>query len=124
MEIEDISITHSIIPDESGIKPKIGYIQVRFPLDENYKPSEDPKTIFERSLKFETYINNKVNFKVNYHVDPTPILDQTICGIPTSNKWEIIFSTKIPLSKNYSQEINTAEQTLKDLIIKNYSNFY
>ena len=124
MEVEDILITHSIVPGESGIGPEIGYIQVRFPLDENYKPSVDPKAIFERSLRFETYINNNVDFKVNYRVDPTPILDQSICVLPTSNRWEIIFSTKIPLSKNYSQEINSVEQTLKDLIIKNNSDFY
>ena len=124
MEIENIQINHTITPNRPGIGPEIGYIHVRFPLDENYEPSADPKDIYERSSKFEKYINNNVNFQINYSVDPTPILDQTICGLPTSNRWEIMISTQIPLTKDYSQEINLVEQTLKDLIVKNYSKFY
>ena len=57
-------------------------------------------------------------------VDPVPVLDHDILELPTSNQCEIEFMTIIPLTKNYSQEINTVEQTLKDLIVKNYSNFY
>ncbi len=124
IEVEDILITHEIAPDETGTEPKVGYIHVRFPLDKNYEPSADPKDIFERTSRFEKYINKNVNFEVTYSVDPTPILDQTICGLTTSNRWEIVFSTQIPLTKDYSQEINTIEQILKDLIIKKYSKFY
>ena len=124
MKIEDIIVTHTITPDKPGIGPDIGYIHVRFPLDENYKPSSNLKDIYERSKRFETFINNNINFEVHYSVDPTPILDQTICGLPNSNRWEIIFSAQISLTKNYSQEINTAEQDLKDLIVKNYKKFY
>jgi hypothetical protein len=51
---------------------------------------------------------------VNYSVDHTQILDQTICGLPTSNRWEIVFSTQITLTKDYSQEINNIEQILKE----------
>jgi hypothetical protein len=43
--------------------------------------------------------------------------------LPSSNRWEIVLSTQIPLTINYSKEINRAEQTLRDLI-KNYSDFY
>jgi hypothetical protein len=124
MKMEDIEITYTIAPNEPGIEPEIGYIHVRFPLDETYEPSADPKDIFDRSLRFEKYINKKVNFEVNYSVDPSPILDHTICGLPSSNRWEIVFSTQIPLTKNYSQEINTVEQTLKDIIFNHYSQFY
>ena len=124
MKHEEILINHTIAPDKPGIGPEIGYIHVRFPLDENYEPSADPKDIYERSKRFEKFINTKVDFKVNYSVDPSPILDQKICGLPSSNRWEIVLSTQIPLTRNYSQEINRAEQTLRDLIVKNYSDFY
>jgi hypothetical protein len=67
------------------------------------------KDIFGRTSKFEKYINKNVNFKVNYSVDHTPILDQTISGLPTSNRWEIVFGTQITLTKDYSQEINNVE---------------
>jgi hypothetical protein len=124
MKVEDVQITHTLIPDEPGIDPTIGHIQVRFPLDETYGPSADSKDINDKSSRFKTYLNNNVNFVLDYSIDPTSILDQTICGLPTSNRWEIIFSTQFPLSKDFSQEINTVEQTLTDLIVKNYSNFY
>jgi hypothetical protein len=124
MKMEDILINHTIAPDKPGIGPEIGYIHVRFPLDETYEPSADPKDIYERSDRFEKFLNTKVDFEVKYSVDPSPILDQKICGLPNSNRWEIVLSTQIPLTKKYSQEINTAEETLKDLIIKNYLDFF
>jgi hypothetical protein len=79
MKHEEILINHTISPDKPGIGPEIGYIHVRFPLDENYEPSADPKDIYVRSKRFEKFINTKVDFKVNYSVDPSPILDQKIC---------------------------------------------
>jgi hypothetical protein len=124
MKIEDIIVTHTITPNKPGIEPDMGYIHVRFPLDKNYKPSSDPKDIYERSSRFEKFLNDTVEFEVHYSVDPTPILDQTICGLPSSNRWEIVFNARISLTENYSQEINTAEQVLKDLIVKNYNKFY
>ncbi len=122
--MEDIKITHTIIPYEQGIDPEIGYIHTRFPLNKPYSIHTDIKDIWDRSWKFTTYISKNINFEVTPSVDPVPVLDHDILELPTSNQCEIEFMTIIPLTKNYSQEINTVEQTLKDLIVKNYSNFY
>jgi len=123
MKVEDIKINYHIEPNEPGIGPEIGYINARFPLNEKYKIS-DLEEIYEKSWKFTTEMNKKLKFKVSPSVDPAPILDHEILELPTSNHLEIEFMTIIPLSKDYIQEINTVEQTLKDLIVKNYSNFY
>lgn len=107
---ENIKIGHSIDDLAEAV-----YIYARFTVIESIESEEEIKEFYSRTRRFSEYLSNNFDFKVTSSVLPEMAIEY-----PDSNCWGIEIMTIIPLSENY-QEL---EQSLKSLILSNYSKFY
>lgn len=110
--IEEIKTAH-IIKDEQAT------IYAKFEVIDSAKSKEEIEDFYDRTKMFANHLSSELDIEVDASVIPDFVMQ-----FPDSNLWVIEVTAVISVSKDYHEEIGKVKRNLKEIILRDYSQFY